>query len=250
MAERFVGRVALVNAAAGVGIGSAVVRRLMSEGASVAISDRNPKRLGELEAEVVETYGQDRVLAVAGDAGSEDDVAELFAAVERRFGRLDVLVNSVGLNSLAPWPETPLATWQLVLNTSLTSHFLHARAAWPLLQQSDAPAIVGISSIAAQHPVPFGEVSYAAAKGGVLGLIRALAAEGAKDRIRVNAVMPGVIWNERLTAGVDPAYVEDARSKRYFDRDGDPEEVADLIAFLASSDARNVTGEVVKVGAF
>ncbi|ALJ20850.1 SDR family NAD(P)-dependent oxidoreductase [Microbacterium sp. No. 7] len=249
MTERFRGRIVLVNAAAGVGIGSSVVRRFMQEGAAVAVSDRNPKRLRALEDELVSAHGAERVLAIAGDAGDEQAVTALVDAVAERYGRLDVLVNSVGLNILAEWPHTPLDTWRTVLDTSLTSHYLHARAAWPLLQRSDAAAIVNISSLAAQNPAPFGEVAYAAAKGGVLGLTAALAAEGARDRIRVNAVMPGLIWNERLTAGVADEYVDAYRSKRLFDADGTPDEVADLIAFLASTDARNITGQAIKVGA-
>jgi NAD(P)-dependent dehydrogenase (short-subunit alcohol dehydrogenase family) len=249
MGERFSGKVVLVNAAAGAGIGSAVVRELLAQGASVVLSDRSASRLDQLAAELTATYGADRVLARVADAGDENEVNEVFAAVESRFGRLDVLVNSVGLNQLSPFPETSLASWNLVLTTSLTSHFLHARAAWPLLQRSGAPAIVNVSSLASESPAPFGEVAYASAKAGVLGLTRALATEGAKSGIRVNAVVPGLIWNERLTAGVAPEYVEDYRSKRWFDRDGEPDEVADLILFLASEDSRNVNGQAIKVGA-
>lgn len=249
MAERFSGKVVLINAAAGAGIGSAVVRKMLAHGASVVLSDRSASRLDRLTAELTATYGANRVLARVADAGDESEVNEVFAAVESRFGRLDVLVNSVGLNQLSPFPETSLASWNLVLTTSLTSHFLHARAAWPLLRRSGAPAIVNVSSLASESPAPFGEVAYASAKAGVLGLTRALATEGAAAGIRVNAVVPGLIWNERLTAGVAAEYVHDYRSKRWFDRDGEPDEVADLILFLASQESRNVNGQAVKVGA-
>lgn len=249
MSDRFAGRIALVNAAAGAGIGSAVVRKLLNQGASVVISDRSATRLDQLATELAVTYGAERVLAKVADAGDENQVNEVFAAVESRFGRLDVLVNSVGLNQLSPFPETPLASWNLVLTTSLTAHFLHARAAWPLLRRSSAPSIVNVSSLASESPAPFGEVAYASAKAGVLGLTRALATEGAASGIRVNAVVPGLIWNERLTAGVAAEYVDDYRRKRWFDRDGEPDEVADLILFLASEESRNVNGQAVKVGA-
>ncbi|QKT06502.1 SDR family oxidoreductase [Gordonia sp. X0973] len=246
---RFDGMVAVVNAAAGAGIGGETVRRLLDEGASVAFSDVSARRLEVFLDDLREHHPAERLLAVAGDAGDEEHVAALFADVAERFGRLDVLVNSVGLNRLAPFPDTPLDVWQGVLGASLTSHFLHARAAWPLLTESSVAAIVNVSSLAARRPSPFGEVSYAAAKGGVLGLTHALAYEGTAVGIRCNAVLPGLIWNERLTAGVDPEYVDSYRSKRMFDRDGEPGEVADVILFLASSDSRNVTGQEVTVGA-
>ncbi|WP_440712486.1 SDR family NAD(P)-dependent oxidoreductase [Gordonia sp. FQ] len=249
MTRRFDGQVAVVNAAAGAGIGGEVVRRLLAEGARVAFSDVSKRRLDRFAAEMAGEFGADRVFAQAVDAADEAQVRRFFDAHRERFGGLDVLVNSVGLNQLAPFPDTPLDVWQRVLGASLTSHFLHARQAWPLLLDSPAPAIVNISSLAARDPAPFGEVSYAAAKGGVLGLTHALAAEGAPHGIRVNAVLPGLIWNERLTAGVAPEYVDSYRAKRRFDRDGEPGEVADTILFLASSESRNLTGQEITVGA-
>ncbi|MFT4201278.1 SDR family NAD(P)-dependent oxidoreductase [Gordonia sp. (in: high G+C Gram-positive bacteria)] len=246
---RFDGKVAVVNAAAGAGIGGEVVRRLLAEGASVAFSDVSERRLTRFADELAQDHPADRLLAMAADAGDEEQVGAFLDAVRDRFHRLDTLINSVGLNQLAPFPDTPLDVWQRVLGASLTSHFLHARAAWPLLLESPSASIVNVSSLAAREPSPFGEVSYAAAKGGVLGLTHALACEGAAAGIRCNAVLPGLIWNERLTAGVDPDYVHSYRAKRRFDRDGEPGEVADVILFLASDESRNVTGQEVTVGA-
>ncbi|MFF0488632.1 SDR family NAD(P)-dependent oxidoreductase [Nocardia sp. NPDC004068] len=249
MTNRFDETIALVNAAAGAGIGAAVARRLLAEGATVVITDRNPKRLNGFHARLREEYPAERVSASVVDAADEDQVNELFTRVGETYGRLDVLINSVGLNQLSPFPQTTRESWDTVLHTSLTSHFLHARAAWPLLRRSGAPAIVNVSSLASESPAPFGEVAYASAKAGVLGLTRALAVEGAACGIRANAVVPGLIWNERLTAGVAPEYVDAYRSKRSFDRDGEPDEVADVILFLASAASRNVTGQAIKVGA-
>jgi 3-oxoacyl-[acyl-carrier protein] reductase len=249
MTNRFEKNVVLVNAAAGAGIGSAVVKRLLREEATVVITDRNAKRIDHFRSELAEIYPADRVLAKVVDAADEDQVNDLFAEVASTYGRLDVLINSVGLNQLAEFPSMTLENWNTVLHTSLTSHFLHARAAWPLLRQSSSPVIVNVSSLAAESPAPFGEVAYASAKAGVLGLTRALAVEGAKEGIRSNAVIPGLIWNERLTAGVAAEYVDSYRAKRLFERDGEPDEVADVILFLASTDSRNVTGQAIKVGA-
>nr|WP_255426515.1 SDR family NAD(P)-dependent oxidoreductase [Pseudonocardia sp. C8] len=239
----------MVNAAAGAGIGGAVARRLLGEGASVIVTDISPRRLERLRAELTATVPEERVLARAVDAADEAGVTGLFADVDAAFGRLDVLVNSVGLNRLAPFPDTDLDTWNRVIGTSLTAHFLHARAAWPLLRRSAAPSVVNVSSLASESPAPFGEVAYAAAKAGVLGLTRALAAEGSRDGIRANAVVPGLIWNDSLTKAVDPDYVQAYRARQPLGRDGDPDEVADVILFLASPESRHVTGQAIRVAA-
>ena len=243
------GTVALVNAAAGAGIGGAVARRLLRDGATVVVSDVSAKRLERLRAELAAEAGEDRVLARAGDAADETAVTALLADVEASFGRLDVLVNSVGMNRLSSFPDTDLDSWNQVVAASLTAHFLHARAAWPLLRCSASPSIVNVSSLASESPAPFGEVAYASAKAGVLGLTRALAVEGARDGIRANAVVPGLIWNDSLTRAVDAEYVEAYRAARPLGRDGEPDEVADVIAFLASPQSRHVTGQSIRVAA-
>ncbi|SFW80150.1 SDR family NAD(P)-dependent oxidoreductase [Amycolatopsis australiensis] len=249
MSKRFDGKVAMVNAAAGAGIGGVVARRLLAEGARVVVTDLSAKRLDRLQDELTAAAGAENVLARALDAADEAGVRALFADVTETFGQLDVLVNSVGLNQLAPFPDTSLENWNRVLSTSLTAHFLHARAAWPLLRQSASPAIVNVSSLAAESPAPFGEVAYAAAKAGVLGLTRALAKEGASSGIRANAVMPGLIWNDSLTKAVAADYVQAYREVQPLGRDGEPDEVADVILFLASPDSRHVTGQTIRVAA-
>lgn len=246
-AHRFTDRCAFVNAAAGAGIGQAVARGLLREGASVVVTDVSSRRLERLQAELVKDFPDSQVLARVADAGDELAVQAVFDDVRAEFGRLDLLVNSVGLNRLSAFPDTPLESWNAVLSASLTAHFLHARAAWPLLRQSSAPAIVNISSLAAEAPVPFGEIAYAAAKGGVLGLTHALAAEGARDGIRANAVMPGLIWNEHLTDAVAGDYVAAYRARQPLARDGEPEEVADVVLFLGSTESRHITGQVLRV---
>lgn len=247
MTGQLEGAVALVNAAAGTGIGSEVVRGLLREGASVALSDMSSRRLESVQSALVAEFGSDRVLACVADASDEDAVAATLQAVRDRWGRLDILVNSVGYNRLSPWPETSREDWDAVINASLTSHYLHARAAWPLLVESDQASIVNISSVAAERPTPYGEVAYAAAKGGVLGLTQALAGEGVAHAIRANAVMPGLIWNDNLMKAVDPDYIEAYRARNPMRRDGTPGEVADVVLFLASSASRHVSGQVVRV---
>jgi 3-oxoacyl-[acyl-carrier protein] reductase len=246
----FENTIAYVNAAAGTGIGSAVVRGLLVDGATVVATDVSERRIARLTAELANAFGKDRILTRVVDATDEGAVATVFNEIRQQFGRLDVLVNSVGLNRLEHLAEMTLDTWMTVINTCLTSHFLHIRQAWPLLTASDAASVVNISSLASLSPTAFGESAYAAAKAGVLGLSKAVAVEGAAHGIRCNVVMPGLIWNENLTRAVTAEYLDAYRAKRPFDRDGMPSEVADVVLFLASAKSRHVTGEVIKVAAW
>jgi NAD(P)-dependent dehydrogenase (short-subunit alcohol dehydrogenase family) len=242
----FEGRVALVNAAAGSGIGAAIVRAFLERGAQVAATDRSASRIARLTDALSTTYGPDRIFTAVVDASDQDSVRDNIDAVHNRFGRLDMLVNSVGFNKLAPLSEATLDDWRSVLDASLTSHFLHIRHAWRHLLKSDAATIVNIASLAAERPTGFGESAYAAAKAGVIGLTRAAAAE-AGARIRVNAIMPGLIWNENLSRAVAEDYIEAYRSQSPLGRAGTPEEVAEVVMFLSSKASAHVSGDVIKV---
>ena len=246
MADIFQGQVAFVNAAAGSGIGSAIVRAFLARGACVMATDRSASRVERLRLELVAQYGAERLSTRVVDAADEAGVEDAIAAAIETFGRLDKLVNSVGFNQLSPLPDTTRASWSTVIDTSLTSHFLHIKHAWPHLLQSDEATVVNISSLAAKAPTAMGEAAYAAAKAGVLGLTRAAAAEGA-PRIRVNAVMPGLIWNENLSRAVADEYIDRYRASSPLGRAGTPQEVAETVMFLSSAASAHVSGSVVRV---
>lgn len=244
--QQFKGQVALVNAAAGSGIGAAIVHALLARGASVMATDISASRVARLKDALLANHDSARVLTAVVDGGDEAAVEGAVAACVAHFGRLDILINNIGLNRLSALADTRLADWQHVLNTSLTSHFLHLRAAWPHLMKSDAASVVNIASLAAEQPTAFGEAAYAAAKAGVLGLTRAAASEGAPT-IRVNAVMPGLIWNDNLSRAVAEEYIDAYRSRSPLKRPGTPEEVAEVVMFLASNASAHVSGEVIRV---
>ena len=242
----FEGQVALVNAAAGSGIGAAIVHALLARGAAVMATDVSASRVARLEQALRAAHDPARFVTAVCD-GSED--AAVKRAVEHcieRFGRLDKLINNIGLNRLSALADTTLADWNHVLTTSLTSHFLHIRYAWPHLMASPAASVVNIASLAAERPTAFGEAAYAAAKAGILGLTRAAAAEGAPT-LRVNAVMPGLIWNDNLERAVAADYIDAYRSRSPLGRPGTPEEVAEVVMFLASDASAHVSGEVIRV---
>lgn len=242
----FENRVAFVNAAAGSGIGSTIVRALLDRGARVAATDKSQSRIDKLQVELASHYDADRFLTAVVDSSQEAAVKDILAETHAKFQRLDILVNNVGLNQLSPLAEMPLEVWQNVLSVSLTSHFLHIKHAWPFLLQSDAASIVNISSLAGQMPTAFGEAAYAAAKAGVIGLTRAASAE-AKGRIRANAIVPGLIWNDNLSRAVAEEYIDLYRSRSPLGRVGTPEEVAQVVVFLASGASGHVSGETIKV---
>ncbi|MBK6660959.1 MAG: SDR family oxidoreductase [Proteobacteria bacterium] len=244
--SQFEGQVAMVNAAAGAGIGAAIVRALLARGACVMATDVSATRVARLEQALSEHHASGRFVTAVVDGGDETAVQGAVARCVEKFGRLDKLVNNIGLNRLSPLAATSLADWNHVLTTSLTSHFLHIRHAWPWLMASRQASVVNIASLAAERPTAFGEAAYAAAKAGILGLTRAAAAEGAPT-IRVNAVMPGLVWNDKLSRAVADEYIDAYRSRSPLGRPGTPEEVAEVVLFLASDASAHVSGEVVRV---
>lgn len=209
-------------------------------------TDKSSPRSERLREELTDRHGSDRILTLVVDATDEGGVESAFAAAIEKFGRLDKLVNNVGVNRLARLPDMSQEDWSAVVGVSLTSHFLHIKYAWPSLLKSDHATIVNISSLAARAPTAFGEAAYAAAKAGVLGLTRAAAAEGA-PQIRVNAVMPGLIWNENLSRAVAEEYIDRYRDRSPLGRPGTPEEVAETVVFLSSPASSHISGDVVRV---
>jgi NAD(P)-dependent dehydrogenase (short-subunit alcohol dehydrogenase family) len=224
----FDGRVALVTGAAS-GIGAETVRLLTRLGADVAGFD-----LHESEA----------ALSLNGDVTSAAAVERAVAAVEDRFGRLDVLVSNAGLflagKGDGPSPHLSEDVWQRTIDVNLKSVYLGARFAIPAMQRCGGGAIVNLASVAAMRVGSGASDAYTAAKGGVLAITRTLAAEHAPT-IRVNSVSPGPIATP-MTADTPPASFAALAELIPLGRFGRPEEVARMIVFLASDAASFCTG--------
>ncbi|MGV1767716.1 SDR family oxidoreductase [Agrobacterium rhizogenes] len=239
---RFQDKVVLVTGAAGV-IGSASVRRFISEGALVAIADLNAER-----AEALATEFGPRARAFPVDVASPAAAEAMVKDVARRFGRIDVLFNNAGISgTVAPIHQLSINDWHNIIDINLNGIFYVLRATLAVMIEGKVQgAVVNMGSSMAGWDVLAGSAGYAATKHGVVGLTRIAALDAAPYGIRVNAICPGVI-ETRLGVPAEDEAAYQAGIRRFADRIplrriGQPEDVAAAVAFLASDDARHVTG--------
>jgi len=245
------GRFAAVTGA-GSGNGKAIAETLLAEGARVALLDVAPESLEEMASNYSGAF------AVPVDVAQQGSVRDAIGAVEREFGRLDLLVNNAGIVRSSNFAELPLAEWDQVFAVNSTGPFLVSQAAMPLLKagaqargETATAAVVNITSVEAHivisssgHP----QVHYNASKGALLQLTRALAVECASDRVRVNAVAPGFIETPFTRPVLGNETVKSWLLERTpLGRVGQPEDVANAVSFLGSDKASWVTGATLFV---
>jgi len=238
-------RVVLVTAAAGTGIGFATAKRCAEEGATVVISDRHARRLGEAAAQLAALIGVPP-LAVECDVTVEEQVQAMVDAVVSRHGRLDVLVNNAGLGGTATVVEMTDEQWSRVLDVTLTGTFRCIRAALRHMIPRGSGVIVNNASVLGWR-AQAGQAHYAAAKAGVMALTRCAAVEAAELGVRVNAVAPSLAMHPFLAKVTSDDLLADLAAREAFGRPAEPWEVATVIAFLASDYSTYMTGEVVSV---
>lgn len=244
MSER---KVAVVTAAAGAGIGAAVARRLAADGLDVVITDIHERRSKELADALAAEHGRE-FLSLPLDVTDAEGVEATLNRVVAERGHLDVLVNNAGWSKIEPVSEMSLETWQRCLDVDLTGTFLAMRHALPHMIAAGSGAIVNISSIAAYETSTEHGAAYSAAKAGVLALTRVAAAENGKHGVRVNAITPGLIYNEFLRKIYPDEFFDGyAESRSLVGRVGQPDDVANLVSFLVSDQSGYVTGEVYGV---
>lgn len=238
------------------GIGLAAAGVFLEEGAGVAICGRDEARLARTQAALAARFGAARVLTKRCDVTRADDVGAFADAVASWRGAADVLVNNAGQGRMTTFATTTDEQWREELDLKFFSQIYPVRAFKPMLERSDAAAIVCVNSLLAYQPEPY-MVCTAAARAGVQSLVKSLAGEFAPS-IRVNSVVLGLIdsgqWERRFQAREDKAQTRDAwiaalaRSKHIpFGRLGVPEEVARAIVFLASPASSYTTGASLEI---
>jgi 3-oxoacyl-[acyl-carrier protein] reductase len=233
------GKVVVVTAAAGTGIGFATAKKAQEEGATVVVSDWHERRL----AETAEKLG---VLGIRCDVTVEEDVQHLLAATVAAHGRVDVLVNNAGLGGTAALVDMTDEEWAKVLDVTLTGTMRCTRAALRLMRDQGSGVIVNTASVIGWRAQE-GQAHYAAAKAGVMALTRTAGVEGATFGVRVNAVSPSIAMHAFLAKVTTDELLSELSSREAFGRAAEPWEVANVIVFLASDYSSYMTGEVVSV---
>ena len=237
---------AVLITAAGVGIGEAAARRFAAGGARLALADRDESAVHRLADELSEAGA--RAIPNVVDATRGPDVERMMDAIVGELGRLDVLVNGVG-----GWfkqrtvQTTSEEEWTAGLTLNVTSAFLCSKAAIPHLIAAGGGRIVNLSSEVARVQVHFTTPDYVAGKAALIALTRYLAKELGPHGVTVNAVAPGPTWSPRTRQAWDDTLAEQITRDTVLGRIADPDDIAAVIAFLASDEARHITGATIDV---
>lgn len=241
---RLDGQAAVVVGGAG-GLGAAMARGLAEAGAAVAVADASTGAAQRVAEDLEKAGG--RALAVTVDVADRASVERMAAEVEERLGPIEVLVNSAGVTHRSPAADFPEAEWHRVIAVNLTGVFNGCQVVGRRMLARRRGRIVNIASIAGQIGLT-GTVAYAASKGGVVMLTRALAVEWAPHNVRVNAIAPS--WFESNIGDLihrEPGYAERAMRRVPIGRMGTPDELIGAALYLASDASSMVTGHILAV---
>jgi 3-oxoacyl-[acyl-carrier protein] reductase len=239
------GKTVLITAAAGTGIGFATAKRCAEEGATVVVSDKHERRLGEAADQLAEIAGT-KPAAIPCDVTDEGSVQALFDGAVAAVGPLDVVVNNAGLGGTVDLVDMTDEQWHVVLDVTLNGTFRCTRAALRHMLPRQAGVIVNNASILGWR-AQAGQAHYAAAKAGVMALTRCAALEAAPANVRVNAVAPSLAMHPFLNRAIPDDQLAELTTREAFGRAAEPWEVANVIVFLASDYSGYMTGEVVSV---
>jgi 2-hydroxycyclohexanecarboxyl-CoA dehydrogenase len=232
-------KIAIVTGA-GQGIGQAIARKLAAEGATVVVTDLD-------EASAIQTADAlTGAVAIHADVSDRQAVQAMADRVVQQFGRVDVLVNNAGWDKASPFVDSDPADWDRAIAINLYGVLHTCKAVLPLMAARGGGAVVNLGSDAGRVGSS-GEAVYSAAKGGVIAFTKSLAREMARHQIRVNCVCPGPTDTALFASFAGPKLREALTKAIPFRRLGQPADVANVVAFLASDEASFVTGQTVSV---
>lgn len=240
-------KVVVVTAAAGAGIGAAVCRRALEEGArAVVFSDTHARRLAEAEETLAAEFGADRVRQIVCDVTDDAQVTALLDLADE-VGGVDVMINNAGLGGTASVLEMTDEQWGRVLDITLTGTFRCVRAAGQRFVAAGRKGVIVNNASVIGWRAQEGQAHYAAAKAGVMALTRCAAIDLAPHGIRVNAVSPSLAMHPFLAKVTSDELLAELKQREAFGRAAEPWEVANVMVMLASDYASYMTGEVVAV---
>ena len=237
------GKTVVVTAAAGTGIGSAVARKAIEEGATVLISDFHERRLGET-ADALEAETGSRPDTQVCNVTDEAQVQGLIDAAVERLGRIDVMINNAGLGGSATVVDMTDEQWSNVLDVTLTGTFRCTRAVLKQMYEQGSGVIVNNASVLGWR-AQSEQAHYAAAKAGVMAFTRCAAIEAAPKGIRINAVAPSLAMHPFLAKVTTDELLAELTEREAFGRYAEPWEIANVMIFLASDYSSYLTGEII-----
>jgi 3-hydroxybutyrate dehydrogenase len=250
-------KVALITGS-GRGIGRAIARLFVAEGASVFLTARTEAELQSTSAEINQRAGREAAAHITADLSRADDCARVFTEARNRFGRVDILINNAGhYGPVVPVEEYPLADFENVINVHLRAAFLLTKAALPEMYERGSGVILNISSLSAKSAFGWGS-AYAAAKAGMLGLTRVTAAEAARKGVRVNALCPGPVTETVMSKELGATLAKrlnvspEDQLAGFLDsilqgRGQTADEIARAALFLCSDQSTAITGQSINV---
>ena len=239
------GKVVLVTGAQQ-GIGRAVALRFAQEGADLALNYLDDKPSAESIATRIAALGR-RCCAIGADVSKPEEARRLVAAAEHDLGPIDVLVNNAGIFPRAPFLDVTEDLWDAVLDTNLRGTFVCAQEASRRMVAAGRPGVIINLASGAPYRGSLRATAYMASKLGIVGLTRGMARELAPHRIRVNAVAPGVTNTAMPRLGNTEAALAEMARQNPTGRIAEPEDIADVIVFLATDDARHIIGQLIHV---
>lgn len=243
MSGKLTGKTALVTGAAQ-GIGKAIAERLAADGATVVVSDINAEGASAAAAAL-----GNGAFAITADISDPESVAAMFATIASTTGGVDILVNNASIVPFVAWDDVDLVHWRKIIDVNLTGTFIVTRAATDQMRSRKKEGrVISIASNTFFAGTP-NMAAYVAAKGGVIGFTRALATELGQHGITANAVTPGLIESDGVKDSPHKDAFEFVEMLQAVKGKGQPEHIADVVSFLASDDARWMTGQTVNVDA-